>query len=67
MSRKFFEKIRDNESRSIFFTRIRVRVSINGAEKQFVVDNAIANACGARVYHLPATPEKVKAALKQGK
>jgi aldehyde oxidoreductase len=30
------------------------------------VINAIANACGARVYHLPATPEKVKAALEQG-
>jgi aldehyde oxidoreductase len=28
------------------------------------VTNAIYNACGARVYHLPATPEKVKAALK---
>ena len=28
------------------------------------VVNAIYNACGARVYHLPATPEKVKAALK---
>jgi len=27
------------------------------------VVNAIYNACGARVYHLPATPEKVKAAL----
>jgi aldehyde oxidoreductase len=25
--------------------------------------NAIHNACGARIYHLPATPEKVKAAL----
>ncbi|WP_419660940.1 Mop1: adehyde oxidoreductase [Desulfosarcina variabilis str. Montpellier] len=31
------------------------------------VVNAIANACGARVYHLPATPEKVKAALEQRK
>ena len=31
------------------------------------VINAIANACGARVYHLPATPEKVKAALEQSK
>jgi len=28
------------------------------------VTNAIYNACGARIYHLPATPEKVKAALK---
>jgi len=27
------------------------------------VTNAIKNACGARVYNLPATPEKVKAAL----
>jgi aldehyde oxidoreductase len=27
------------------------------------VTNAIYNACGARVYSLPATPEKVKAAL----
>ncbi len=27
------------------------------------VTNAIYNACGARVYHLPATPAKVKAAL----
>ncbi len=27
------------------------------------VTNAIYNACGARVYHLPATPDKVKAAL----
>ncbi len=27
------------------------------------VTNAIYNACGARVYQLPATPEKVKAAL----
>jgi len=27
------------------------------------VTNAIYNACGARIYHLPATPEKVKAAL----
>jgi aldehyde oxidoreductase len=27
------------------------------------VINAIYNACGARVYNLPATPEKVKAAL----
>lgn len=31
------------------------------------VTNAIYNACGARVYHLPATPEKVKAALKAKK
>jgi aldehyde oxidoreductase len=29
------------------------------------VTNAIYNACGARIYHLPATPEKVKAALKK--
>jgi aldehyde oxidoreductase len=28
------------------------------------VTNAIYNACGARIYHLPATPDKVKAALK---
>ncbi len=27
------------------------------------VTNAIYNACGARIYHLPATPEKVKAAM----
>jgi aldehyde oxidoreductase len=27
------------------------------------VVNAIYNACGARVFHLPATPAKVKAAL----
>ena len=27
------------------------------------VTNAIYNACGARVYNLPATPDKVKAAL----
>jgi aldehyde oxidoreductase len=27
------------------------------------ITNAIYNACGARVYHLPANPEKVKAAL----
>ena len=27
------------------------------------VTNAIYNACGVRIYHLPATPEKVKAAL----
>jgi aldehyde oxidoreductase len=27
------------------------------------VTNAIHNACGARIYQLPATPEKVKAAL----
>jgi aldehyde oxidoreductase len=27
------------------------------------VTNAIYNACGARINHLPATPEKVKAAL----
>jgi aldehyde oxidoreductase len=31
------------------------------------VTNAIKNACGARVYHLPATPEKVKAALAKTK
>jgi aldehyde oxidoreductase len=29
------------------------------------VTNAIYNACGARIYHLPATPEKVLAALKK--
>jgi aldehyde oxidoreductase len=29
------------------------------------VTNAIFNACGARVNHLPATPEKIKAALKK--
>ncbi len=29
------------------------------------VTNAIYNACGARIYHLPATPEKVKAALQK--
>jgi aldehyde oxidoreductase len=28
------------------------------------VINAIYNACGARVYHLPATPDKIKKALK---
>ncbi len=28
--------------------------------------NAIAHACGARIRDLPATPDKVKAALKQG-
>jgi aldehyde oxidoreductase len=31
------------------------------------VTNAIKNACGARVNHLPATPEKVKAALAGAK
>jgi aldehyde oxidoreductase len=31
------------------------------------VMNAIANACGARVQHLPATPEKVLAALAEAK
>jgi aldehyde oxidoreductase len=31
------------------------------------ITNAIYNACGARVYHLPATPDKVKAALKEKK
>jgi aldehyde oxidoreductase len=31
------------------------------------VINAIYDACGARVYHLPATPEKIKAALAQKK
>jgi aldehyde oxidoreductase len=31
------------------------------------VTNAIYNACGARIYHLPATPDKVKAAMKAGK
>jgi aldehyde oxidoreductase len=30
------------------------------------VINAIANACGARVLHLPATPDKVLAALRKG-
>ena len=29
------------------------------------VTNAIYNACGARIYSLPATPEKVKAALEE--
>jgi aldehyde oxidoreductase len=29
------------------------------------VTNAIYNACGARIYDLPATPEKIKAALKK--
>ncbi|MFA5316180.1 MAG: molybdopterin cofactor-binding domain-containing protein [Dehalococcoidales bacterium] len=29
------------------------------------VTNAIANACGARIFNLPATPDKVKAALKR--
>jgi aldehyde oxidoreductase len=28
------------------------------------VINAIFDACGARIYDLPATPEKVKAALE---
>jgi aldehyde oxidoreductase len=31
------------------------------------ITNAIYNACGARVYDLPATPDKVKAALQAGK
>jgi aldehyde oxidoreductase len=31
------------------------------------ITNAIYNACGARVYHLPANPEKVKAALANKK
>ncbi len=31
------------------------------------VTNAIYNACGARIYSLPATPEKVKAALAAGR
>ena len=31
------------------------------------VTNAIKDACGARIYDLPATPEKIKAALAQGK
>jgi len=31
------------------------------------VTNAIYNACGARIYNLPATPDKVKAALSTGK
>jgi aldehyde oxidoreductase len=29
------------------------------------VTNAIYNACGARIYNLPATPDKIKAALKK--
>jgi aldehyde oxidoreductase len=29
------------------------------------ITNAIYNACGARIYHLPATPDKVKAALNK--
>jgi aldehyde oxidoreductase len=29
------------------------------------ITNAIHDACGARIYHLPATPEKIKAALKK--
>ena len=31
------------------------------------VVNAIYDACGARIYDLPATPDKIKAALAQGK
>jgi aldehyde oxidoreductase len=31
------------------------------------VTNAIYNACGASIYNLPATPDKVKAAIKAGK
>ena len=31
------------------------------------VINAIYNACGARVRHLPATPDKIKAALAEKK
>ncbi|MGD8387485.1 MAG: molybdopterin-dependent oxidoreductase [Desulfobacteraceae bacterium] len=31
------------------------------------VINAIADACGVRIRHLPATPEKIKAALAEGK
>jgi aldehyde oxidoreductase len=31
------------------------------------VTNAIYNACGARVYDLPANPERVKAALAKVK
>jgi aldehyde oxidoreductase len=31
------------------------------------VINAIKDACGIRIYDLPATPEKIKAALAQGK
>jgi aldehyde oxidoreductase len=31
------------------------------------VTNAIYNACGARIYNLPATPDKVKAALPNKK
>jgi len=31
------------------------------------ITNAIYNACGARIYHLPATPDKIKAALAEKK
>jgi aldehyde oxidoreductase len=31
------------------------------------VTNAIYNACGARIYNLPATPEKIRAALAANK
>jgi hypothetical protein len=31
------------------------------------VMNAIANACGARIRHLPATPDKVLASLAEAK
>jgi aldehyde oxidoreductase len=31
------------------------------------VTNAIADACGVRIRHLPATPEKIKAALAESK
>ena len=31
------------------------------------VTNAIYNACGARIFDLPATPDKVKAALAKKK
>jgi aldehyde oxidoreductase len=31
------------------------------------VTNAIFNACGARIFDLPATPEKVKAAMEAKK
>ncbi len=31
------------------------------------VTNAIKDACGVRIYDLPATPERIKAALARGK
>jgi aldehyde oxidoreductase len=31
------------------------------------VINAIKDACGVRIYDLPATPDKIKAALAEGK